>query len=77
MIYQMLLILSTDIRLWERDRNNVDYDQRGVFGHFKEVNTCDLVLLETLRRGREVTTIFYFIRDSNSTIVVFTADKVI
>jgi len=42
MIYLMLLILSTDIRLWERDRNNVDYDQRGVFGHFKEVNTCDL-----------------------------------
>ena len=46
MIYLMLLILSTDIRLWERDTNNADYDQRGVFGHFKEVNTCDLVLLK-------------------------------
>lgn len=44
-IYLMFFIPSTDIRLWERDTNNADNDQRGVLGHFEEVNTCDPLLL--------------------------------
>jgi hypothetical protein len=45
LIHLMFLKLPTDIRLWKRDRNYENHDQRRVLGHIKKVNTSDLVLL--------------------------------
>ena len=46
---QLLLLIDKDIEnnfnrynIMRKRYTNVDYDERGVFGHFKEVNTCDL-----------------------------------